>query len=267
MKNIKQYIYSIGIAVCTLSCNMSQPSQYGEKPYDLSKFDFNIDIPSFYKNEDLFRGKVDKVGLNTEEESFDLELKGGKDTTIHYIQYDISSIKGDAVLAKYGNVDFHEFELVVDDQEKNVYVAIAKKEEMPQATILKLVDAIESDNKNAEIKSREVAQSKDLRLVWRSKDKVVQLVVRTSNEMKFEQKEDSDENTDSDSFQNDDDTPKKEEQETIPKETIIAKYKEALKNIKEATVYIFISAPKFDEDFRKSNPSSRGNMTQYKEGW
>lgn len=258
MKNTR--IWTIGIAILLLSIAACKQSvkPYAEAPLQLKGVDMNIDLTKFLGNEDLFRGKVDQVNLDAEENEIVLERKDLPDSTVYYVQYHINSNKADINLADYGSFKFKTLELLTDLTEKEVFVWMAEQEDVSDADITKLVDQITLDNPDATMNSRELEGiSSGLRLMWHTKDKVFQIVLPEKESLQF------DRSNIAYSPSYDDDGNPIEEKEAFSKEQIIAQFKEKLKDSSKNKVTFFIAQPQFDAWFRDSSPGSRGTMTRY----
>ncbi|WP_454881481.1 hypothetical protein [Sphingobacterium detergens] len=258
MKNTK--IGTIGIAILSLSIFACKQSvkPYAEAPLQLKGVDMNVDLTKFLGNEDLFRGKVDMVNLDVEENEIVLERKDLPDSTVYYVQYNVNSNKDDINLADYGSFKFKTLELLTDLAEKEVFAWMAEQEDVSADDVNKLVDQIALDNPEATMNSRELeGVSSGLRLIWHTKDKVFQLVVPEIEPLRF------DRSNEEYSPSYDDDGNPIEPKETFSKEQIITLFKDKLKDSAKNKITFFIAKPQFDEWFRDNSPSSRGTMTRY----
>ncbi|MDR2275753.1 MAG: hypothetical protein LBF27_32900 [Sphingobacterium sp.] len=258
MKNTRTAIIGITILLLSiLGCKQSV-KPYAEAPLQLKGVSMDLDLSKFLGNEDLFRGKVDQVNLDAEENEIVLERKDQPDSTVYYVQYNINSNKGNINLADYGNFKFKTLELLTDLAEKEVFVWMAEQEEVTAEDINKLVDQITSDNPEATMNSRELETiSSGLRLIWHTKDKVFQIVLPEKEALRFDRGNEPyypsyDENGNP-----------IEEKEAFSKEQIIALFKEKQQDSLKNKVTFFIAKPQFDEWFRDNSPGSRGTMTRY----
>ncbi|UIR54666.1 hypothetical protein LZQ00_10300 [Sphingobacterium sp. SRCM116780] len=253
---MNKYSCILFLMLTILSCQ-HQGNRFGEGAFQLEDLDFGMNLEDFYGNEDLFRGKVEKVGLRTGEHEIEVSREGLEDSIVRYVQYDVTSQSGDLNLANYRNVKFNTLELLANDDETEVLVAMAVKDTMNKDDISKLVDRIEKDNTESFMKSKEIEKEDGLRLIWRGPTKTIQIVLPEKDPIQFDR---SDE-TYSQGY--DENGKPIEEPEKFSKMDIIQHFKSNLDELDHAKVYLFISKPSFYDLFHENGASSSGTLTEF----
>jgi hypothetical protein len=233
---MQKIILFLFITLAFSSC--SQQAQYGKSPLLLDKFNFNLDVASFFKDEHIFRGKSD-FSVSASEETYDY-----KDSEIFCIQYSTRSMSKDRILAKYGGMDFESLGMITDSTDEKVLLVSASTDYGTAAKIEQVLKKLQQDYGTGTM-SRNSFGDDGVKITFKTQDKVVKLVI---DDIRIEQPED---NEDSDK----DTRPFDERSKT----NLIKAVQEKKDNI---SVLFFIATPEFDEVQNEARNSS-GDLTHY----
>ncbi len=207
----------------------------------LDGFNFNLDVASFYKDENIFRGKSD-FSVSSSEISYDY-----KDHEMPFIQYATRSMSRKRILAKYGAMDFESLGMITDSTDEKVLLVSAGSDYATAANIADIIQKLQKDYGQGSIDAgRSYMSHEGVKLLFKTEGKLIKFVIE---DIALTQEEDTEHN----------------EQDSLPPfdEKSKARLMAAVKEKKEDIhVMLFMVTPMFDEVLHEAGSFS-GDLTRY----
>ena len=236
---MQKIILFLFITLAFSSC--SQQAQYGKSPLLLDQFNFNLDVASFFKDEQIFRGKSD-YSVSTSEETYDY-----KDHEILCIQYATRSMSKDRILAKYNGMNFESLGMITDSTDEKVLLVSARTDYGTADKIEQVLKKLQQDYGAGSLNRGSFGHDDGIKITFKTQDKIVKLVI---NDIHFELAEENEDETE------DKDTRPFDERSRT---NLIKAIQEKKDNI---PVLLFIATPEFD-GMQNEASSSSGDLTNY----
>lgn len=238
---MQKILFFFFITLAFTSC--SQQPQYGKSPLVLDQFNFDLDVASFYKDENIFRGNSD-FSVSASEISYDY-----KDRKMDFVQYATRSMSRKNILARYGIMDFESLGMVTDSADEKVLLVSAGTDYATAEQVTALIEKLQKAYGQGSLeRNHSLFSGEDVKLVFKTKDKVLKLVLEDLVATPEEEETGSD-----------------EESQALPpfdekaKARVLAAAGKKKKNIH---VYLFVVTPVFDEVMEHASQSS-GDLTHY----
>lgn len=240
---MKKIALIASVIILIQSCKTGGSGQFGKSPVDLGSFNFNMDVPSFFGDETVFR---DRGGLRVRVDEDEMTI-GDTDSTLHYVVYRTSQNNKDLPLAKMGTLRFTDIDLFTEIDDKEAYMIAATKEDASLQFVDSLVEVMTKEF-GEQTPHHEIKKTHDnVTYEWYLKDRVVKLVTDVEDE--FEDERPKDEN----GWERLDD-------KFLPRPK---NWQRGLMNFnKPMKVVVFVTSPLFDRYLSKSYSFS-GVLTRY----
>lgn len=176
MKNILFLIVlSAGFSSCT---GQNKNVHFAKQPLQLSGFNFDLDIPNFFNDEAVFRGKGD-VSMQASEEEVE---RNDQDKPFKYVRYGQYSSTSKIKVAAYKDFMFREMLLCTDSADEKTYLVAAEQSYLKPEDIDKLVALLKKDLGSPTPMSQIERKNEDVSYEWHLKDKVVKLVLNVERD-------------------------------------------------------------------------------------
>ena len=138
---MKRITLLLTLLIPIVSSSYSQSKQYGIGAVELDNFDFSLDIVSFFPDESVFRGtNKDDLWAAASERYIDRDS-----IQMGYIHYSTKSARRSRPLASYSGVGFEWLDIVTDEADENVLMAIGTTSYASPQDVIKIIDGLTSE--------------------------------------------------------------------------------------------------------------------------
>lgn len=178
---MKTIIGFLAIAFLALSCNQKSSVKLGKQPLDLEQNALNINIPEFFSEEKNFEDEHENdLFVEVEEKGMEHE----KGTLSYFVYYNIDKNEKKLKLAKLGNLEFENLELLTDLKDEKTYMIAVSKDSLTTQKTNELIKTISEKYGKSE-KIDQMYKGDYYR--WEKENTVVKLSVTTEIRFGFEE--------------------------------------------------------------------------------
>lgn len=176
MKTIFGFLIIVFLA---LSCTQDSNVKLGKQALDLEQTALNINIPEFFSEEKNFENEHENdLFVEVEEKGMEHE----KGTVSYFVYYNVEKNEKKLKLAKYGNIDFENLELLTDLKDEKTFMIAASKDSLTTQKTDQLIKTISEKYGKSE-KIDQMYKGDYYR--WEKENTVVKLSVNTEIRVGF----------------------------------------------------------------------------------